>query len=107
MLGVKGKIQREGEVVHLVARQLSDLSADLASVGDRENAFPLPHGRGDQIRDGSFGTRPARAAAAGPQAAQHPRPLWPYQSDQGEGAEFPVNCVHDSVKPIATLLGKI
>lgn len=53
MLGVKGKIQREGEVVHLVARQLSDLSADLASVGDRESAFPLPHGRGDQIRDGS------------------------------------------------------
>ncbi|MGB3389318.1 MAG: error-prone DNA polymerase [Pseudaminobacter sp.] len=52
MLGVKGKIQREGEVVHLVARHLSDLSADLASLGDREHTFPLPHGRGDQIRDG-------------------------------------------------------
>jgi error-prone DNA polymerase len=52
MLGVKGRIQREGEVVHLVARQLTDLSADLANVGERDHAFPLPHGRGDQIRDG-------------------------------------------------------
>jgi error-prone DNA polymerase len=52
MLGVKGRIQREGEVVHLVARQLTDLSADLASVGGRDHDFPLPHGRGDQIRDG-------------------------------------------------------
>ncbi|MFU0505833.1 error-prone DNA polymerase [Pseudaminobacter sp. NGMCC 1.201702] len=52
MLGVKGRIQREGEVVHLVARHLTDLSADLANVGERDHAFPLPHGRGDQIRDG-------------------------------------------------------
>ncbi|RUX42913.1 error-prone DNA polymerase, partial [Mesorhizobium sp. M7A.F.Ca.US.014.04.1.1] len=32
MIGVHGRIQREGEVVHLVAHRLSDLSADLASV---------------------------------------------------------------------------
>jgi hypothetical protein len=31
-------------VVHLVAYQLADLSADLASVGARDAAFPLPHG---------------------------------------------------------------
>ena len=53
MIGVYGRIQREGEVVHLVAHRLSDLSAELASVGDRDIAFPLPHGRGDEFHHGS------------------------------------------------------
>ncbi|MGE0148013.1 MAG: error-prone DNA polymerase [Parvibaculaceae bacterium] len=52
MMAVRGRIQREGEVVHLVAQQVTDLSAELASVGEREAVFPLPHGRGDQIRQG-------------------------------------------------------
>jgi error-prone DNA polymerase len=52
MLAVRGRIQREGEVVHLVAHQLADLSADLATVGSRDAAFPLAHGRGDQVRTG-------------------------------------------------------
>ncbi|WP_369062246.1 error-prone DNA polymerase [Caulobacter sp. 73W] len=42
MLGVDGRIQREGEVVHLVAYQLFDLSEQLASVGERGGAFPCP-----------------------------------------------------------------
>jgi error-prone DNA polymerase len=49
MLGVVGRIQREGEVVHVVAYKLIDLSAELASVGGREAPFPLPHGRGDEF----------------------------------------------------------
>jgi error-prone DNA polymerase len=53
MIGVYGKIQREGEVVHLVAHRLTDLSGELASVGSREGAFPLPHGRGDEFHHGS------------------------------------------------------
>jgi error-prone DNA polymerase len=53
MLAVQGRIQREGEVVHLVAQQLTDLSADFASVGDRDTSFPLPHGRGDHFHHGS------------------------------------------------------
>ena len=53
MLGVRGRIQREGAVVHLVAQRISDLSADLASVGARDAAFPLPHGRGDELHHGS------------------------------------------------------
>ena len=53
MFAVKGKIQREGEVVHLVAHSLTDLSAELASVGERDKAFPLPHGRGDNFHHGS------------------------------------------------------
>ena len=58
MMAVRGRIQREGEVVHLVARSFVDLSADLASVGGREASFPLPHGRGDQVREGGSGPDP-------------------------------------------------
>ncbi|MDP1670745.1 MAG: hypothetical protein Q8L63_01535, partial [Alphaproteobacteria bacterium] len=35
MMGIFGRIQREGQVVHLVARQLRDLSGELASVSKR------------------------------------------------------------------------
>ncbi|MEP7457592.1 error-prone DNA polymerase [Phyllobacterium sp. SB3] len=58
MMAVRGRIQREGDVVHLVAQRITDLSADLASVGSRDVAFPLPHGRGDQVRNGGSGPDP-------------------------------------------------
>jgi error-prone DNA polymerase len=53
MLGVYGRIQREGDVVHLVAHRLTDLSPWLGSVGERDEVFPLPHGRGDEFHHGS------------------------------------------------------
>ena len=46
-------MQREGEVVHIVAHELIDMSAELASVGSRDGTFPLPHGRGDEFHHGS------------------------------------------------------
>jgi error-prone DNA polymerase len=55
MLGVVGYIQREGEVAHVVAHKLVDLSAMLASLGGREAPFPLPHGRGDEFARGPSG----------------------------------------------------
>jgi error-prone DNA polymerase len=58
MLAVRGKIQREGEVAHLVAHSLTDLSGELASVGNREMPFPLPHGRGDEAHHGGPGIDP-------------------------------------------------
>jgi error-prone DNA polymerase len=58
MMAVHGRIQREGEVVHLVAQHLTDLSSALASVGDRDVTFPLPHGRGDEFHHGSPGLDP-------------------------------------------------
>ena len=58
MIAVRGRIQREGEVVHLVAHRLADLSAELASVGSRDAAFPLPHGRGDQVTHAGGGPDP-------------------------------------------------
>ena len=52
MLGVIGRTQREGEVVHIVAHNLVDLSSQLSSLGGREAPFPLPHGRGDEFARG-------------------------------------------------------
>jgi error-prone DNA polymerase len=53
MLAVHGRIQREGEVVHLVAHQVSDLSNALASVGGRDTILPLPQGCGDELHHAS------------------------------------------------------
>lgn len=65
MMAVRGRIQREGEVVHLVAQRITDLSAELASVGERDVAFPVPHGRGDQVRHGGSGPDPREAPPRG------------------------------------------
>ena len=69
MLGINGKVQREGEVVHFIAQRLTDLSADLASVGQRGMPFPLPHGRGDEFHGGEPGLDPRSLP---PRALQHP-----------------------------------
>jgi error-prone DNA polymerase len=66
MIAVRGRIQREGEVVHLVAHQLTDLSAELATVGSRDAAFPLMHGRGDQVTHAVGGPDPREHPPRGP-----------------------------------------
>ncbi len=48
MLGAYGRVQREGDVVHIVAHHLTDLSAALASIGVGEGSFPVSFGRGDE-----------------------------------------------------------
>ncbi|MDO1583599.1 error-prone DNA polymerase [Rhizobium oryzicola] len=60
MVAINGRIQREGEVVHLVAQQLFDLSGDLSSLADRDVAFKLPTGRGDEFAHGSPGSPDSR-----------------------------------------------
>ena len=52
LLVVDGKVQREGDVVHIVATRLHDGSNLLASLGQRDR-FLLPHGRGDEVYRGS------------------------------------------------------
>ncbi len=52
MMAVYGRIQREGEVVHVIAHRLTDLSGQLARIGERDVPFPLPHGRGDEAKTG-------------------------------------------------------
>jgi error-prone DNA polymerase len=51
LLGVRGRIQREGDyVIHLVAEQLWDWSADLDRIADIDETFHLATGRGDEVR---------------------------------------------------------
>ncbi|KPF41433.1 error-prone DNA polymerase [Rhizobium sp. AAP43] len=64
MMAINGRIQREGEVVHLVAQQLFDLSGDLSGLADRDIAFKLPTGRGDEF-----------ARGGGPEPRDKPRPV--------------------------------
>jgi error-prone DNA polymerase len=52
MIACRGKLQREGEVIHVIAEQLTDLSGLLRGVGDRGDAFPVPHARADEARQG-------------------------------------------------------
>jgi error-prone DNA polymerase len=56
MLGVEGIVQREGEVIHVIARKLTDLTPLLSAVGREREApgepFPLPFGRGDGATNG-------------------------------------------------------
>jgi error-prone DNA polymerase len=64
MVAINGKIQREGDVVHLVAQRLFDLSEDLGQLGERGEAFPLPHGRGDEFAHGNGAPDPRERRAA-------------------------------------------
>jgi error-prone DNA polymerase len=50
MIACRGKLQREGDVIHVIAAHLTDLSGLLRGVGERDEEFPVPHGRGDDAR---------------------------------------------------------
>jgi error-prone DNA polymerase len=50
MIACRGRLQREGEVIHVIAEHLTDLSGLLRSVGERDEAFPLTPARGDEAR---------------------------------------------------------
>ena len=56
MLAIEGYVQREGLVVHIVAEKLIDLSEQLAGIGETDEVFQLPHGRGDEFHHGGGGT---------------------------------------------------
>lgn len=67
MIGVQGRIQREGEVVHFVVHRIEDLSKALSSIGAHGTVFPLPHGRGDEFHHGGPAPDPRDQATSGPQ----------------------------------------
>jgi error-prone DNA polymerase len=52
MLAVRGRVQREGEVIHVIADAIEDLSSLLAGLGSRTDDFPLRSGRGDEAKHG-------------------------------------------------------
>ena len=72
MIAINGRIQREGDVVHLVAQQLFDLSGDLSGLADRDTNFRLPTGRGDEFAHGSPGSPNSRDRVA----AMKPRDIY-------------------------------
>ncbi|MEJ5976655.1 error-prone DNA polymerase [Novosphingobium sp. PS1R-30] len=41
MMGIRGQVQREGEVIHVIAQRIDDLSAMLASVGRRDDVSEI------------------------------------------------------------------
>ena len=87
MIACHGRVQREGEAIHVVADVLEDLSDLLRSVGEQDEAFPIVHGRGDGA------THPAgRDPCTGPGAvAEMPKPRDIYIPDLrlGSGIKVP------------------
>ncbi len=71
LMAINGRIQREGEVVHLVAQQLFDLSADLSGLADRDESFTLPLTRADYFTHGG-GPDPRES----PKRAVRPRDIY-------------------------------
>jgi error-prone DNA polymerase len=41
MMGVRGQVQREGSVIHVIAQRLDDLSSLLATVGNRTDVADI------------------------------------------------------------------
>jgi len=66
MMAINGRIQREGDVVHLVAQQLFDLSSELSGLADMDVQFKLTSGRGDEFAHGSAGSADSRDRAPAP-----------------------------------------
>ncbi len=65
MIACRGRVQREGAVIHVVVEHLTDLSAELRSVGARAVPFPIERGRGDgATHPGSADSRDQIAAAS-------------------------------------------
>jgi error-prone DNA polymerase len=55
---ITGYIQKEGEVVHFIARTVVDLSHMLVTIGDRNAPLQSPHQPGDELRNGDRGVDP-------------------------------------------------
>jgi error-prone DNA polymerase len=52
MIACRGRLQREGQVMHVVAEHLTDLTPMLRSVGTRGGEIPWRTGRGDEAKHG-------------------------------------------------------
>jgi error-prone DNA polymerase len=52
MMGVRGRVQREGDVIHVIVEQVLDFSDLLRRIGERDEALVVPTGRGDEVKHG-------------------------------------------------------
>jgi error-prone DNA polymerase len=64
MIACRGRVQREGQVVHLVAENLTDLTGLLRNVSEKE--IPVPLSPADHVRHGGADQRERAAAARRP-----------------------------------------
>ncbi len=55
MLGCRGRVQSADGVIHLIVDRVNDLSAQLKTVSNLEDGFPLTAGRGDDAKRGGSG----------------------------------------------------
>ena len=53
---ITGYLQREGEVVHLIARSIVDLSHELSSIGDMDELVDVRLSRADEFKYGAKGS---------------------------------------------------
>ena len=79
MIACHGRLQREGEVTHVIAERLVDLSAMLRALGSDAGEFPHTTGRGDEARHGGA-----------PDTREKIRDIWP--------AEFHPSAVAKGIK---------
>ena len=79
MIGVEGQLQREGQVCHLVARRLIDLTGALRRIGGREDGMPARFGRGDEARGGGGPDRRGLPPGSGERLL--PKPTEDYNRD--------------------------
>ncbi|WP_210493272.1 error-prone DNA polymerase [Microvirga antarctica] len=69
MIACRGQVQRTKDVIHVVSEHMIDFSESLKSVGDRQEPFPLRHGRGDEAKRGG-GPDPRDGPALGRKARE-------------------------------------
>ncbi len=86
MMGVEGRVQREGDVVHVVAYKLLDLAEDLRGVGKKEGALTLPRGRGDGA---THGGGPDARDPPTPKGRAKPRDIYIPDLALGSGIKVP------------------
>ncbi len=72
LLAVKGRLQRDGIVIHIIAARMEDLSDALDGISQIEGAVTLEAGRGDEV---VRGTRPDPRAVTKQQPGRKSR--WP------------------------------
>lgn len=68
LLSVYGQVQREGDLIHAIAKWLTDLSPMLSKLGDRLAPFPGRRNRGDGAQSG--GNLAPRSGKLEPPAAR-------------------------------------
>jgi error-prone DNA polymerase len=68
MIGVTGRVQKEGAVIHVIADDLQDLSADLRAIGGLD--FPHRTGPGDGAKNGGYDARDKHKAPPAPDEAE-------------------------------------